>query len=227
MISILRDIDPSRYFTRTYIASSGDSFACQKAWELEREIQNKTKHSPEVAGTFRTSENDSNKKKRSERHNDSDLDSEINLLEPSPPDAYHHVTGSWHFYTVPRARKIHQPLYTTPFTALWSFIGCLRTLHQARGSTRRYPDVIVSNGPATAVMVVYAALFLKFLGLAPLKSMKVIYVESWARVGSLSLSGRILLQTRVCNKFVVQWDKLRNLLEKRGYRVDNAGYLVE
>jgi hypothetical protein len=39
-----------------------------------------------------------------------------------------------------------------------------------------------------------------------LHSPRVIYVESWARVKSLSLSGKIL--KHIVDKFVVQWDEV-------------------
>jgi len=42
--------------------------------------------------------------------------------------------------------------------------------------------------------------------LVGLHSPRVIYVESWARVKSLSLSGKIL--RHVVDKFVVQWDEV-------------------
>jgi beta-1,4-N-acetylglucosaminyltransferase len=248
MVSILRDIDPGRYFTRTYIASSGDSFAHQKAWELERLIQHKGIFLSTVAGTVTTPLNQNTA--TIPLHSDTNSDEIMDISDPTPPDTIHPLTGSWHFHTVPRARMIHQSLYTTPFTALWSFIGCLLALRNASrygtsfprsidSSSQRtkltsthkisphYPDVIISNGPATAVMVIYGAMFLRFFYVAPRNSMKVIYVESWARVASLSLSGKILLRTGVCNRFVVQWDTLRNVLRRQGYQVENAGYLVE
>jgi len=230
MISILRGINPRRYFNRTYVASSGDSFARQKAWELERYIQHKAIVSSKAIRNVDKLPNESSMTNLLREQDGTLLRSEVDTPNPTPVDTTHYLTGSWHFHTVPRARKIHQSLYTTPFTSLWSFFACLRTLQkvsQCTDSSRRYPDVIISNGPATAVMVVYAALCLRFLYLAPADSMKIIYVESWARVASLSLSGEILLRTGVCNRFVVQWDNLRKLLMKRGYRVENAGYLVE
>jgi beta-1,4-N-acetylglucosaminyltransferase len=92
-----------------------------------------------------------------------------------------------------------------------------------------YPDVIITNGPASAVMVIIAAMVLKFIGVAPVWKMKVIYVESWARVTTLSLSGKVLLRTGMCDKFLVQWDALAKAINGNGTRkkVDWVGFLVD
>jgi hypothetical protein len=57
-------------------------------------------------------------------------------------------------------------------------------------------------------MVILASFFLKFFGLAPVYKMRIVYVESWARVKTLSLSGEILLRLRLYDEFWVQWEEL-------------------
>jgi beta-1,4-N-acetylglucosaminyltransferase len=147
-------------------------------------------------------------------------------VEPREP-------GSWALRVVPRARKIHQPLYTTPFSALWCLLDCLRALYetsQPSGTvTYDYPDALITNGPATAVIVILAASVLKFFGLVPLSKMKTIYVESWARVQTLSLSGKILLWTGICDRFLVQWEALAIKINGSSARkkVEWVGFLVE
>jgi beta-1,4-N-acetylglucosaminyltransferase len=200
MISLMRDIDLTFYKHRTYIISSEDDFSARKASALEERIQQKQVY--EATRTTVAGENDP-------------------------------VTGLWDIKVVPRARKIHQSLYTTPFSSAWCFIGCLEALYKsARVSTispGHYPDAIITNGPATAVIVILASLALKFLYLAPLWSMKVIYVESWARVKSLSLSGKILLKLRVCERFIVQWESLTWQInrDKKLKEVEYHGFMVE
>ena len=200
MMSLLRDTDPRRYAHRTYIVSSGDTFSCGKAAEIETTIQ--SKH----VQTF---------------------------SEPTKAGVTHAITGTWDLIIVPRARKIHQPLYTAPFSSLWCLIGCLRALHiistTSRAAPDEYPDIIITNGPATAVMVILAAIILKCFALAPVHKMKTIYVESWARVKTLSLSGKILLWTGICDTFVVQWESLaRKINGTRARRkVEWKGYLIE
>jgi beta-1,4-N-acetylglucosaminyltransferase len=199
MTSLLRDLDPRRYTHRTYIVSSGDNFSSEKALEIEKTIQSKRQKSPGPTQTGRI-----------------DMD-----------------MGTWDIKVVPRARKIHQPLYTTPFSSLWCLIGCLRALYSTSSPSKAapfdYPDVIITNGPATAVMVILAASVLKFLGVAPLWKMKTIYVESWARVKTLSLSGKVLLRLGACDRFLVQWEVLAKAINGNGARkkVEWAGFLVE
>lgn len=199
MMSLIREFDPRRYLHRTYITSSGDEFSSGKAKDIEARIQRNYTHG---AG-------------------------------PSAARTLNPVTGIWELAVVPRARKIHQPLYTTPMSSLWCLLGCLRAL-QAAATTSiiapfEYPDLIVTNGPATAVMVILASSILKFFGVAPVWKMKVIYVESWARVKTLSLSGRVLLHMGVCDRFLVQWEALANKINGNGSRnkVEWYGFLVE
>ncbi|KAI9733251.1 MAG: UDP-N-acetylglucosamine transferase subunit [Cirrosporium novae-zelandiae] len=123
---------------------------------------------------------------------------------------------------VPRARKIHQPLWTTPVSALECLLACFRILYSCPDSKGpRYPDLILMNGPGTAVCVALAALAIRFFGLpGSLGMMRTIYVESFARVKNLSLSGRLLVP--VVDRFIVQWEALKQY----GRRVEYLGVLV-
>jgi beta-1,4-N-acetylglucosaminyltransferase len=200
MMSLLRDVDPTRWMHRTYIVSSGDSFSAGKAFEIETRIQ--SKYTQASTGPTQAGE-----------------------IDP--------VTGTWDVKVVPRARKIHQPLYTTSLSSLWCLVSCIKVLIEtARTShvaTHEYPDIIITNGPATAVMVILASMILKFFAVAPLWKMKNIYVESWARVKTLSLSGKVLLRMGLCDKFLVQWEALERAINGDGARknVEWVGFLVE
>jgi beta-1,4-N-acetylglucosaminyltransferase len=109
--------------------------------------------------------------------------------------------------TVPRARRVHQSLFTTPFDCLKCFWACT-TLLRARSA----PDIIITNGPGTGVILIFASLFLRFLHPFFLfngghEGTRFIYIESLARVKKLSLSGRILRS--LVDRFIVQWEGLR------------------
>lgn len=81
------------------------------------------------------------------------------------------------------------------------------------------------NGPGTAVIVVFAALLLRFFGLdkskelagregkapqpQPRRRTRTIYIESWARVQKLSLSGLILARSGAVDRLLVQWEPLK------------------
>ncbi|KZO92794.1 glycosyltransferase family 1 protein [Calocera viscosa TUFC12733] len=105
------------------------------------------------------------------------------------------------FLLLPRARHVHQPLYLTPPTFLLSLLAALYNLTLLpllRGE--RFADLLLLNGPGTCVTVLAAVYVSKFLGLpAP----RTVYVESFARVRSLSLSGKLVRP--FVDRFVVQW----------------------
>ncbi|KAF2840603.1 glycosyltransferase family 1 protein [Patellaria atrata CBS 101060] len=123
--------------------------------------------------------------------------------------------GFYVIHTIPRARRIHQSLLTTPFSCLWCLNSALRILSTGPPPSKntqghpRFPNVILTNGPATAVIVILASYILRFFNIGSCNSvgsMRTIYVESWARVKQLSLSGRLLL--RFVDRFLVQWEQL-------------------
>ncbi|KAL2355533.1 oligosaccharide biosynthesis protein Alg14 like-domain-containing protein [Cryomyces antarcticus] len=172
------------YSWRTWVTSEGDAFSATRAKELEDEIGSTDPHS-----------------------------------STAPPRSYDIVA-------VPRARRVHQPLLTTPFSALRCLRACFAVLRApSRAAVPPHtalpggwqPDLILTNGPATGAIVVLAALLLRFFDVGGAHSrarMRTVYVESWARVGRLSLSGRLLL--RVVDRFVVQWERLVDVTRGRG-----------
>ncbi|KAF7315597.1 UDP-N-acetylglucosamine transferase subunit ALG14 [Mycena indigotica] len=102
--------------------------------------------------------------------------------------------------TVPRARRLHQPLYTIPPTALRALLSCIYYLTFA---SRPLGDVLILNGPGTCLVLCIAVYINKFLGIA---APRLIYIESFARVESLSLSGKLLHP--LVDRFIVQWKQL-------------------
>ncbi|MCJ1398321.1 UDP-N-acetylglucosamine transferase subunit [Xylographa trunciseda] len=213
MLSLLHDLDPSSYTHRSYVVSSGDDFSAQKAVAFEAGLEAKC-----TAANNAEANNNSNK-----------------ATDGKPRASY----GSYDISFVPRARRIHQPLLTTPLDALRCLWACFAVLRRPsrppslpKSSLARsyppptnlssstplaYPHLIVTNGPATATILVFASLLLRllpsfllpFLGL-PRKAgmMRCIYVESWARVRRLSLSGRLLVWGGLCERVLVQWEGL-------------------
>ena len=130
--------------------------------------------------------------------------------------------GGYDIKVVPRARRVHQRLTTTPFTVLRCLWVCLRTLGEpplqglgteAQRMRSPYPDLVIANGPATATVLIFASLLLRFTYMpGTATTLRCIYVESWARVRTLSLSAKLLLMTGACERVLVQW----RALEKRG-----------
>ena len=189
MLSLLHDLQPALYTHRSYVVSSGDDFSASKATEFENQLKvvcNDGKGAPSVPSTYDIS-------------------------------------------VIPRARKIHQPLWTTPLSALRCLLACFAILRAPNSQIDRNPglsqkgavgegvdaiayacpDLIIANGPATAVLVILTALLFRFFSVKGSEGkMRSIYVESWARVNTLSLSGRILMTGGMVNRMLVQWDNL-------------------
>ncbi|KAL6305061.1 glycosyltransferase family 1 protein [Sparassis latifolia] len=122
------------------------------------------------------------------------------------------------FVTLPRARRVHQPLLTTPITALRSLAVCVyHTTFAPLLPNAISPEVLIVNGPGTCFVLCLATYVNKFVGLT---HPALIYVESFARVRTLSLSGKLLRP--LVDRFIVQWpDLLRD-----GKKGDYRGWLV-
>ncbi|KAF7116370.1 hypothetical protein CNMCM5793_004614 [Aspergillus hiratsukae] len=218
MFSMLRRmrLDPSTYTHRTYVVSSGDDFSAARAVEFETEwLKQNSKLS------FSANGSDS--------------------------------AESYTIVTVPRARRVHQSYLTAPLSTLQCFYACLLVLRGCHPEQKSpllrtnspYPDVILTNGPATAVCMILAAKSLRlfhYLGSlfslrnhldrdSPRSSqakrsedapapvhfrLRTIYVESWARVTTFSLSGKLLLP--FADRFLVQWPALAGKQAWRGMR---------
>jgi len=107
----------------------------------------------------------------------------------------------------------------TPPTALMSFLMCIYHTTVSpilfRGAARLpFADILILNGPGTCFVLCAAIYVNKFLGLpAP----KLLYVESFARVQSLSLSGTLLRP--FVDRFIVQWPQLETKGEYHGWLV--------
>ncbi|KAL1797448.1 hypothetical protein ACET3X_004054 [Alternaria dauci] len=241
MFYLLRDLDTRKYTHRTYVVSSGDAFSAQRAVEFERGLEDKEKE--------RLRKQDMEK---NEAHQDGT--GRTPVAEMTDADSMMHVAGEkkrrekkddkpactgpdhYDIAIVPRARKIHQPLLTTPLTSLYTLLASFTPLLHAppllvgQAPTTPYetaaadlPDLIITNGPATAVILIFASLVLRYFNIKGANSRdkcKTVYVESFARVKTLSLSGKLLL--RIVDRFLVQWEEL----EGAGGRAEYWGILV-
>lgn len=108
-------------------------------------------------------------------------------------------------FTVPRARKVGQGWVSTVFSSIYSLYFCLGIVAKTN------PRLLLVNGPGTCVIIAACVLALKPLGIQT----KIVYVESLARVSTLSLSGRLLYP--VADALVVQWPQLAEKYPKAKY----------
>lgn len=107
---------------------------------------------------------------------------------------------------IPRSRELHQSWLTTVPTTLYALLASAPIL------LRHSPDVIICNGPGTCVPIVLMSFVLAVLGT---KRTTVVFVESFCRVQTLSLSGRILYH--LVDHFVVQWPQLTTKYPRATY----------
>jgi beta-1,4-N-acetylglucosaminyltransferase len=98
-------------------------------------------------------------------------------------------TARW--AAIPRAREVGQSFLSSVPSTLKALFACVRLIWTAS------PDLVLVNGPGTCVPVAV---------LGRLFGSRVIFVESWCRVESLSLTGRIMYW--VAHRFVVHWPEL-------------------
>ncbi|GAB0099909.1 UDP-N-acetylglucosamine transferase subunit alg14 [Sergentomyia squamirostris] len=97
-----------------------------------------------------------------------------------------------------RSRSLHQSYFSSIFSTLRATLQSVPIVFTFK------PDVIICNGPGTCVPVCFVIFFLSFL---PWRSRcKIVFVESFCRVTSISLTGKIL--QLISDLFVVQWPGL-------------------
>ncbi|KIJ18826.1 glycosyltransferase family 1 protein, partial [Paxillus involutus ATCC 200175] len=136
------------------------------------------------------------------------LESHLKAAEATSVANWPQGQQDYRILRIPRARRVHQSLLTVLPTFMHSLLACIHlvTISPLLGrSTFGAPfvDLVILNGPGTCVTLCAAIMLNKLIGLP---SPKMIYVESFARVQSLSLSGRIL--RHVVDRFIVQWPGL-------------------
>jgi beta-1,4-N-acetylglucosaminyltransferase len=129
-------------------------------------------------------------------------------------------------WTVPRARKVHQSILTTPISCLRTLRAVLRLLRatsDAAAPAPREPDIILANGPATSAIVIFASLMLRFADLSSKghARTRIVFIESFARVRTLSLSAKCV--GWFVDRLVVQW---KGLSGGPLWRTEYAGPLV-
>lgn len=100
--------------------------------------------------------------------------------------------------TITRSRHVQQSYFTSVFTTLTAIANSIPLVLRSR------PDLILTNGPGTCVPICLVAFLAKVLFIN--RNCKIVFVESFCRVKTLSLSGKILLW--ITDLFVVQWPGL-------------------
>ena len=119
------------------------------------------------------------------------------------------VPTRYSVHKVPRARAIGQSYFTSIFTSIMSFMYCIALAFEI------CPDLIICNGPGTCIPVVIAC---RCVNIMLFRRTRVIFVESFARVKHLSLTGKLMQY--LADRLIVQWPLLANK------NIEYAGRLV-
>ncbi|WVF73127.1 hypothetical protein IAT40_007946 [Kwoniella sp. CBS 6097] len=128
-------------------------------------------------------------------------------------------SNSYNLLPLPRARKVAESLPSTLISATKTLVFALHhifLLPFLRNPTKPFADVLLVNGPGTCVVLVLVSYIRRILGLT---FTKIIYVESFARVKSLSLSGKLVRP--FVDRFIVQWPDAAAVVPEVGSNDDN------
>lgn len=107
-------------------------------------------------------------------------------------------SGRCRICTIPRSREVGQSYVTSLWTTL------VAGVYAATMVARIRPELVLVNGPGTCIPVCVVAFALRVVGLRP--NSRTVFCESFCRVKSLSLSGRIMYL--LADRFVVHWPEL-------------------
>ena len=99
----------------------------------------------------------------------------------------------------PAASQVGQSYASSVWTTLVALCSAVRLVLAAQ------PQLLLCNGPGTCLPLALAAVLAR---LALGRPCRVVYVESVARVRTLSLTGVLLYRLRLADAFFVQWEAL-------------------
>ena len=104
------------------------------------------------------------------------------------------------YQQVYRSRNVGQSYFTSIFTTILAFFHSCYIIFFHR------PNLIVTNGPGVSLPLCYIGYI--FNKLFILIEFKILFIESFCRTASVSLSGKLLKP--ICNKFIVLWKSLES-----------------
>lgn len=116
-------------------------------------------------------------------------------------------TSEYEIIRIPRSRNVGQSYFTSIFATLWSILMCIPLVYRMKA------NLILCNGPGTCVPICLIVFFMQTVFIN--RSCRIVFVESFCRVQTLSLSGKILLW--FTDLFVVQWTHLKQFSTKIKY----------
>lgn len=111
-----------------------------------------------------------------------------------------------------RPRKVGQSYLTSIWTTILGMFNSFNLVLTHK------PQLCLTNGPAISVTISLAIRLLQLLTLGFRYGCNIIYVESFCRTRTLSLSGKLIYYLRLANSFYVQWQPLQARYVRTIYR---------
>ncbi|XP_055370954.1 UDP-N-acetylglucosamine transferase subunit ALG14 homolog [Condylostylus longicornis] len=108
---------------------------------------------------------------------------------------------SFELYEIHRSREVKQNYFSSVFSTLLAILSAFPLIYKIQ------PDLVLCNGPGTCVPICLVAFLFRKMHIIP-KSCKIVFLESYCRVNTISLTGKILLH--IVDMFVVQWPQLES-----------------
>ncbi|XP_030762636.1 UDP-N-acetylglucosamine transferase subunit ALG14 homolog isoform X2 [Sitophilus oryzae] len=107
---------------------------------------------------------------------------------------------------IPRSRAVNQSYISSVFTTLISVFYSFPHFLKIR------PDMLLCNGPGTCIPLCIISFVLKCCFIC---NTRIIFIESFCRTKSFSLTGKILIY--IADNFLVQWPYLKIKLKRSEY----------
>lgn len=103
-------------------------------------------------------------------------------------------------YDIPRSREVGQSFVSSFFTTIYAIVSSFQLIYRIR------PNLLICNGPGTCLPILLVVLCYRIL---LWWDCPIIFIESYCRVTSLSLTGLIIYQCALCDIFIVHWSELQ------------------
>ncbi|KAF9154909.1 UDP-N-acetylglucosamine transferase subunit [Mortierella sp. AD011] len=217
MLQLVSGLDTSKYSPRHYVVGWDDESSVEKLHRLEA-----SRNQKDVTSAFQ-------EYSRAKNTANQDADS----------------LDGYTVHRIPRSRHVHQSMITTPFTLAKSLLVAMPLIKRltclskqdvspisdsqslssttmtasSTGSSRdkacKRKSIMLMNGPGTCFALALAVIGARMLGVPDEQTPDLIFIESFARVKTLSLAGKLLYH--LCDVFLVQWPDLRGRYPRAQY----------
>lgn len=122
---------------------------------------------------------------------DSDKNSYNKVIE------FEAMSTDFKFIKIFRSRSVGQSYFSSIFTTLKAILASIPMMYWEK------PDLVMCNGPGTCVPICLIAFLLRVTYCNT--NCRIVFIESFCRIKSLSLTGRILIW--FADLFVVHWEE--------------------